>query len=305
MLRSFARQDVFVGIALRVLSGALFVVMSACVRALSGSVPLGQIVFFRSAVAMLPLVLFLWWQNQWPHGLRTSRPGAHALRSMLGCTAMFTSFATLAYLPLAEAQVLGFLAPIVLVILGTLVLRESQRAAKWLAVIIGFAGVVIMAWPRLQVSGLRSGEAVGVALGVATAILTAFALMQVRRLAQTETTGAIAFYFALVSTLCGLATLPLGWALPAGRDLALLLASGLLGGLAHIAMTVSFQRAEASTLAPFEYLTILWAVGLGLAVFGEMPDASFALATGLVIIAAALVTRDEARRARLPAPQRA
>ncbi|WP_444431160.1 DMT family transporter (plasmid) [Rhodobacter capsulatus] len=106
------------GIALRIGSTLAFAAMTACIKALGDAVPLGQVVFFRSAVALLPLVLFLWWTGDFPRGLATRRPFGHIARCLMGAAAMFTSFATLRYLPLAEATLLSYLAPVVLALLG-------------------------------------------------------------------------------------------------------------------------------------------------------------------------------------------
>ena len=91
------------GVALRIGSTLAFAAMTACIKALGDAVPLGQVVFFRSAVALLPLVFFLWWTGDFPRGLATRRPFGHIARCLMGAVAMFTSFATLRYLPLAEA----------------------------------------------------------------------------------------------------------------------------------------------------------------------------------------------------------
>ena len=106
------------GITLRILSTLAFAAMGLCVKALGGSVPLGQVVFFRSAVALVPLVLFLWWRGEWPRGLATARPLGHVGRCLMGATAMFTSFAAIRLLPLAEATMLSYLTPVMLVLLA-------------------------------------------------------------------------------------------------------------------------------------------------------------------------------------------
>ncbi len=273
------------GILLRVASGLLFTGMIVCVKALSDTTPLGQIVFFRSAVALLPLVVFLWLSSEFPAGLRTSRPMGHILRCLLGAAAMFTSFATLRFLPVAEATMLSYLSPVMVVALAALLLGEAATVRRLAGVALGVAGVALFTLPELDGS-ISPDRLTGVALGLLTALLTAGALIQVRHLARTESAGAIAFYFAAVSALAGLATLPAGWIAPTPPDLALLFAAGLFGGAAHIAMTVSFRLAEASAMAPFEYLTLIWAILAGLVLFSEVPDAVFLIAAPLIIAGA-------------------
>lgn len=105
-----------------------------------------------------------------------------------------------------------------------------------------------------------------------------------------EAAGAIAFWFAVVSALAGAATLPLGWIRPDGWEFLLLMGAGLLGGIAHILMTLSFRHAEAAALTPYEYLSVLWAVGIGFMVFAELPGWTLFLAAPLILSDAIIAT---------------
>lgn len=290
------------GIGLRILSGAGGVAMFACVKAMGGRVPLGEVVFFRSAVSLLPLVLFLMWCREWPGGLATRRPASHLMRCLTGCVGMFTGFAAVRLLPIAEATLLTYLSPLFVVLLAGWLLGEQVRLVRWVGVAVGLAGAAVLLGPEAAAPSTDPLRLLGLGMGVATALLMALALMQVRRLTRTESTGAIAFYFALVCSVAGLLTLPLGWVMPGPIELLLLVGTGIFGGLTHITMTVSFRFAEASALAPFEYLTILWAVLTGAVLFGEEPGVLFALATLLVVAGAMLVLHDELRRRRAAAP---
>lgn len=274
------------GIILRILSTLAFAVMGVCVKALGDTVPLGQVVFFRSTVALLPLVAFLWWRGEWPRGLATSRPFGHVARCVMGATAMFTSFAAIRLLPLAEATMLSYLAPVMLVLLAWALLGERPNVRRIGGVALGLAGAAVFCLPAFA-GVLPDAGGLGVFFGLLTAVLTAGALVQVRRLTLLgEGAGAIAFWFAIVSALGGLLTLPWGWVWPGAAGMALLIATGLAGGLAHILMTLSFSHADASALAPFEYLSVLWAVALGFAFFAEVPGLAFLLAGPLILLGA-------------------
>lgn len=274
------------GITMRILSTLAFACMGVCVKALGDAVPLGQVVFFRSAVALLPLMLFLKWRGDGPRGLLTTRPFGHVARCLMGALAMFTSFATIRLLPLAEATMLSYLSPVLLALLGWVLLKEPLNARRIGGVVLGLAGATAFCVPAFA-GVLPDAGGLGVALGLLTAVLTAGALIQVRRLTLLgEGAGAIAFWFAVISALCGLATLPWGWVWPGAAGGALLIATGLVGGLAHILMTLSFRHAEASALAPFEYLSVLWAVALGFAFFAEVPGLAFLLAGPLILVGA-------------------
>ena len=162
---------------------------------------------------------------------------------------------------------------------------------------VGFAGVVVLVWPEL--GGADRTRLDGYLIALVTAVLSALALIMVRDLNRTESPGAIAFYFVLASMLGALLTLPWGWVMPAGSTLALLVACGLFGGGAHIAMTLAFRYAEASRLAPYEYLALLWPVLADLLIFRLPLGISFVLAAPLVLAGAAIAaTEDRHRRLR-------
>lgn len=282
------------GVALRIGATAFFTLMAVAVKMLAGEVPLGQVVFFRSAAALVPLVLFLAATGDFPGGLRTARPFGHALRCLLGCTAMFASFAALRHLPLADAAVFGYLAPLIAVLLARALLGETVSRARWIALGLGLGGVLALLAPQLGGAAPDRGYLVGVGLGLATALFTAGAKIQIRALAMTENAGAIAFYFALTCAAAGLATAPFGWVLPDRAQLFWLLCAGAAGGIAHIMMTLAVQRSEVSRLAPVEYLALVFAAIADALAFGTRPDPAF-FAAAASIIAATLMTVTEGR----------
>ncbi|QYK41984.1 MAG: DMT family transporter [Paracoccaceae bacterium] len=282
--------DERLGIALRIGATLMFTAMVACIKGLEMTVPLGQIVFLRSFFALLPLVAMLWWNGAFPVGLATRNPLGHVARCLMGAASMFTSFATIRLLPLAEATMLSYVSPVMLALMGWAFLGERLGARRLAGVALGFGGVGAYCLPAFarQHDG---GALLGVVLGLVTALLAAGALLQVRRLLLGgEPPGAIAFWFAVVSSLGGLATLPLGWHWPDPAQLALLLGAGLTGGVAQILMTLSFRHAEAAALAPFEYLGIFWTTAAGLLIFAEVPGWSLAAATPLILAGAMIAT---------------
>lgn len=287
------------GIGLRLLSGLLFTAMVVCVKATSDAVPLGEIVFFRSAFALIPLVIFLWWRREFPGGLRTRRPWGHVLRSSLGAAGLFASFASIARLPVAEASLIAHLGPVFMLIGAALVLSERLTPARVIGVVLGLLGVLVLVWPDIGGGRTDAARLAGYGFGLITAIFAAAALIMVRSLNRTESPGAIAFWFVIVSMAGGLATLPWGWILPDGPTLALLILAGIAGGMAHIAMTLAFRFAEASRLAAFEYVAIGWPVLADLFLFDTPISTSFLLALPLVLGGAAIAAF-EGRRAATP-----
>ncbi|MCT4657252.1 MAG: DMT family transporter [Cohaesibacter sp.] len=292
----------FTGIALRIGATLFFTIMVLFIKFVADDIATGQIVFFRSAFALIPLVLFLYWTKDFPSGLKTSRPFGHVARCLLGCFAMFASFASLKYLPIAHATVIGYIAPILAVILARLILKEEVTGARWLGIFLGFSGMLVLILPRI--SGVEADQDyfIGASLGVLMAIFTSGAKIQIRSLAKTENAGAIAFYFALTCTIAGLATLPFGWSLPDAEQLFWLIGCGFAGGIAHIMMTLSYQYSEVSKLATFEYLSLLFAVLSDLIFFAIIPDANFYLSS-VLIIAATLIVAFSDRIASLLSPK--
>jgi drug/metabolite transporter (DMT)-like permease len=281
----------FFGIALKVLSALAFTLMSAGVKTVSADYPTGELVFFRSAFALVPLLAWLAWQGDLINAVRTSNIAGHLLRGLIGTCGMFASFVALSYLPLPDAVAIGYAAPLITVVLAAVVLKETVRAYRWTAVVIGFAGVLIMLTPHLNASALARGLSAGPAVGVVFALFAAFcaagATIQVRRLTQSEKTGAIVLYFSLMTTVLGLATVVLGWRQPGPGDLALLVFTGILGGVGQILLTQSYRYADTSLLAPFEYTTMIWALLTGWFIFGELPQTAV-LSGGLIVSLAGL-----------------
>ena len=272
-------------IMLRVGATFFFTVMVIFAKSLAATVPVGQIVFFRSAVALLPLVLFLIWTREFPGGLYTKRPWAHMARCLLGCTALFASFASLKYLPLAHASIIGYLAPILSVMLARVILGESVTGMRWFAVVLGFLGMLALVLPQATATELDESYLIGFGLALAMAIFTAGAKIQIRSLALTENAGAIAFYFALTCALAGLATILFGWVWPDPTQWIYLCGAGLAGGVAHIMMTLALQQSEVSKLAPFEYLSLVFAVMADFAMFDIIPSNSFYLSAAFILFA--------------------
>jgi drug/metabolite transporter (DMT)-like permease len=282
-------MNVLKGILLKLASALLFAIMSALIRWLGDIVPLGQIVFFRSAFAILPVVVIYALRHELMTAVRTGRPFGHVGRGVVGIAGMFFSFGSLARLPLANATAIGFIAPLITVALAALVLKERVRIFRWSAVAVGFFGVVVMLLPYLDlmhapVDG-TAAQSVGVILALAAAFCNAASVIQTRRLTDSETTSAIVLYFSLICAVAGLVTLPFGWHNPTGKELAALIVIGTIGGVSHILLTESYRYAPASVVAPFDYTSIVWAFVLGYAMFGEVPTTL--VFTGAAIIVAA------------------
>ena len=277
------------GIALKIASALAFTLMSAGVKLVAERYPIGEVVFFRSAFALVPLLAWLSWRGDLINAVRTDDLKGHLLRGIISTSGMFAGFVALSYLPLSDAVAIGYASPLITVVLAALLLKETVRAYRWSAVVVGFVGVIIMLAPHLNGSamarGLTDAAGIGALFALFAACCSAGATIQIRRLMARERTGAIVFYFSLLTTFMGLMTIVLGWRMPDLADAALLVVIGILGGIGQILLTLSYRHADTSLIAPFEYTTMLWAVLIGWFAFSQLPQATV-VAGGLIVAAA-------------------
>jgi drug/metabolite transporter (DMT)-like permease len=282
--------SIYTAILFKVLSTACFAVMGACARWLGEVFPVGQVVFARSFFAILPVVIFYTWRGEIWTAMNTARPFGHVARGLTGVVSMFFLFAALARLPIADVTAITFSTPLMIVALAGLLLGERVRGYRWTAVILGLVGVMVILAPHLSVSEMSamSGAAtLGAVFALMNAVFAAAAYIQIRRLTMSETTSAIVLYFSLISSLCGLATLPFGWVWPDLHQSSILFLMGFIGGIGQLFMTQSYRYAQASLTAPFDYTSIIWAVILGYVAFGEVPGPSV-WAGAVIVIGAGL-----------------
>jgi len=293
-------MNVVKAILLKLLSTVMFAVMSALVRSLGEIVPVGQIVFFRSAFAILPVIIIYAWRNELGAAVRTGRPLGHLGRGLISVFGMFLNFAALSRLPLVDATAISFASPLITVALSAILLNENVRIYRWSAVGVGFIGVIVMLWPYLDLAKIVAAGSTASTIGAMCALAGAFtnagSVIQTRRLTDSETTSSIVFYFSLACAVAGLATLPLGWHEPTWGEFVALAMIGILGGLSHIVLTESYRYAPASVVAPFDYLAMLWAFVLGYAVFGEIPTIHVYIGSAIVAAAGLFVIWRERQR---------
>ncbi|MEJ6392667.1 DMT family transporter [Gymnodinialimonas sp. 2305UL16-5] len=197
---------------------------------------------------------------------------------------------------MAEAILIAQLSSILMAIADVGLLGERPTIWRVGGLALGFAGVEVLVWPDLVGGGAMGERLVGFVLGLLSTALSAFALIMVRSLNRTESPGAIALYFVLASMVGALATLPMGWVMPGGWALLLLIGAGLLGGFAHIAMTLAFRHAEAARLAPFEYMALWWPILADLLIFRLPLSTSFLFAVPLVFLGSAIATAEREKK---------
>jgi drug/metabolite transporter (DMT)-like permease len=319
----------FKGIALKIAATFAFALMAAAIKSAAARYPVGEVVLFRSVFALFVLVFWLASRGEFPAALHTRRPFGHVGRSLAGSGGMFANFAALSLLPLAAATAFTFATPLIVVVLAALVLHETVRAYRWSAVGFGFVGVIVMLSENLgNFGGSSQGAAAGLSLpaigaliALAGAMTSAVAMIQTRRLTQSEPTGAIVFYFSSLTGLMGAFVLAVAALWPAQApgaafvaaqrfvaptliDFGMLGLIGLLGGAGQIMVTHSYRYADASIIAAFDYAAMLWAVGLGLLLFGETPSPRILAGAAIVVASGIFVLWREYRLRRIARPVR-
>jgi drug/metabolite transporter (DMT)-like permease len=249
------------------------------------------VVWARYAGQMLVVTPFAW-QRAGPGFWRTRHPVLQLLRSAFLLAATLCFFGALRYLPLAEASAITFLAPMLVVILSGPLLGERPTHARWVAVVAGFIGILILVRPGSAIFHLAT------LLLVVAALCNALYFLMTRKLAD-ESAHTTLFYSALVGTV-GL-SLALPWqiegVLPTVRDAALFLLLGLFAGLGHWFVISAYLLAPASLLTPFTYLQMVWATAYGFAIFGQLPDRWSALGMTIIVASGLWLALQERRRA--------
>ncbi len=295
----------FMGILLKALSTLAFTAMALGVRAASPAVPVAEVVFYRSLFALI--VLFLWMapRGEFPAALATRRPLGHFGRGVSGAAGMFSNFSALTLLPLADATAYFYAYPIFVTLIAGLVLREAVHISRWLAVLIGFGGVVAMMSEHLGLAAIAGEKArLGAGIALFGAFCAALSIVQTRRLARMEATGAIVFYFTCLCAFFGglimalAAILPnifgaQAYVAPDAGEWRGLLAAGLAGGAAQILATASYRYADASLLAAYDYLALVWALLASLAIYGEKPSLAVLCGAGAITVAGLLALSEK------------
>jgi drug/metabolite transporter (DMT)-like permease len=274
-----ARHDA-AGIGYMVAGSALITLNDAIAKWLTASYPVGQILCIRGAFFFLPILFFIWRAG----GTKALR--VHSVSGQLGRAALFITasafFVTsVGLMPLPTVIALTFTGPFFVTALAPTLLGEHVGWRRWLAVLVGFVGVLIIVRP------FQEGWSWVAVLPVIGAMCGALRDVATRQITARETSESILFYGALAVVVVGLATLPFGWQWITPFDLMLFAVQGLAMGVAHYLMIESFRLSEAALVAPFKYTGFIWAVLYGALLWGDYPD-SWTILGALVILASGL-----------------
>jgi len=259
----------------------MFSAMDTLAKYLLKSYPMSALMWARYAVHMLVMLILLW-PRMGLQLLRTSSPGLQVLRGLLLVASTTFFFFALRFLPLAEAAAISFVGPVLTALLSGPMLGDRVSGRQWMAVMLGFAGVLDIMRPG---GGVLSLAAV---FPLATAILFSVYQIVTRKLSGREHPYTTLFYTALVGVALTSFAAPLHWVTPTLTQAALMLVMGLLAGSGHLVLIRAMEHASPSTLAPFIYSQLVWSTGLAYLAFGDFPDA-VTLVGMMIIVSAGLL----------------
>jgi len=267
------------------LSICAFSIMDLIVK-WSENYPVGQVLFFRGFCGMIP-IFFLIPKERYLNFYKTNRPFLHFKRCISGLIAIIAIFIALRKLPLATVVSISFAAPIFTTIMSIFFLSERVGLYRWLAVFVGFIGILIISEPGFNSLNIYYIYPVVFCLGLS------YVAIAIRQLSLTEPVWLIGLYFSFSIMIVSLFTLPQGWVFPTLKDLFLLSLLGILGGLANLWLTQSYKFSEVSLVTPLKYLALVFAIFFGYLFWDEIPTAKTLIGSSLVIISSIIIFRRE------------
>ncbi|MDB2359590.1 DMT family transporter [Alphaproteobacteria bacterium] len=258
------------------LSVLFFVLMSVCIKATGDHLPLFQIVFFRNFFALLPLIFFIYFLKLNFRSINNLK--LHILRAIIGITAMSLFFISLRYVPLVEMQTISYSSVFFISILSIFFLGEKIGYRRIIAIIVGFIGVIVILKPTSAIFSNYS------TLPLIASLFLSMAVIVLKKILLTNNNILSVWVFTILCTLISLFFYNESWIWPNNFDLSLMIASGILGFIAQICLTKSFQLADASLLAPLDFLSVIWSFFLGYIFFAELISINVLIGGSIIIV---------------------
>ena len=273
--------------------GFLYMFLSVCTFSImdlivkwSGDYPTGQVMFFRGFFGIIP-TFFLIPRERIKTFYKTKRPKEHFFRCIMGLMALVAIFIALRKLPLAIVVSLSFSAPLFITILSIFLLSEKVGIYRWLAVLIGFVGVIIITEPGIEEMNYLY------LLPIIFCVGMSFVTITIRKLSSTEPIWLISIFFSIMILIASLMTIPFGWVMPNFHDFILLSLVGIMGGSANLFLTQSYKLSEVSLVAPLKYLSLIFAIIFGYLIWNEVPTTKTLIGASLVVSASLIIFRRE------------
>ena len=248
--------------------------------------PLGQVLFFRGFFGIIP-ILFLIPKDKYLDFYKTKRGSLHLKRCLSGLIAIVAIFIALRNLPLATVVSISFAAPIFTTIMSIFFLNEKVGLYRWLAVFVGFIGILIISQPGFTSFNIYYIYPIIFCLGLS------YVAIAIKKLSSTEPVWLIGFYFSFSIMIISFFTISQGWLMPNLKDLFLLSMVGILGGLANLWLTYSYKLSEVTLVTPLKYLALVFGIFFGYLIWDEVPSIKTLVGASLVIISSFIIFRRE------------
>ena len=273
--------------------GFLYMFLSVCTFSVmdllvkwSGDYSTGQVMFFRGFFGILP-TYFLIPKGRLKTFYKTKRPWEHFFRCVMGLMALIAIIIALRELPLAVVVSLSYAAPLFITILSIFLLSEKVGIYRWIAVLIGFVGVIFISEPGFNNLNYLYLLPLVFCTGMA------FVTITIRKLSTTEPIWLISIFFSIIILIASLTTIPFGWIMPTPKDFILLSLIGITGGSANLFLTQSYKLSEVSLVAPLKYLSLIFAIVFGYLIWNEIPTLKTLIGASLVVFASLIIFRRE------------
>ena len=273
--------------------GFLYMFLSICGFSLmdvivkwSVDYPIGQILFFRGFFGII-FYFFIIPRDRLRDFYQTKRPGLHSLRCIAGLIAIVAIFIALRKLPLATVVSIYFAAPIFTTIFSIFLSSEKVGVYRWLAVLVGFMGIIIITEPGISELNIYYIFPIIFCLGLSYVAIT------LRQLSSTEPVWLISLFFSIAITLISFLTIPFGWVMPSFNHFVILCFIGIFGGVSNLWLSQSYKYSEVSLVTPLKYLTLVFAIIFGYFIWGEIPTIKTLIGAFLVIISTLIIFRRE------------
>lgn len=271
----------------------MFTVMNVFAKLLSAHHSVIEVAFYRNLIACIPFLILVFALGKRDILVIRSKPSLVGFRAVLGAISLVTTFAAFSLMPMAETTVLLFTSSLFIPILGVILLSEKVGPYRWSAVVIGFAGVVVMAGPGGHMS------AIGIAVAITAALMHATLQIVLRYLGRYERPETVTFYFLVIGTLVMALPLPFVAVAPTMAEVPLLFGVGLSGALAQWLISIAFRNAPAAIVTVFNYSGIVWATLFGWLIWSEWPLTTVLIGAGIVIASNGLIIWRESRIGRI------
>jgi len=271
----------------------MFTLMNVFAKLLSANHSVIEIAFYRNLIACMPFLFLVFVLGKRDILVIRSKPSLVGFRAVLGAISLVTTFAAFSLMPMAETTVLLFTSSLFIPVLGVIFLSERVGPYRWVAVVIGFAGVVIMTGPTGHMSAL------GITVAIAAALMHATLQIVLRYLGRYERPETVTFYFLVIGTLVMALPLPLVAVTPNLVEVPLLFGVGLSGALAQWLLSIAFRNAPAAIVTVFNYSGIVWATLFGWLIWNDWPLPTVLIGAGVVIASNGLIIWRESRAGRI------